>query len=115
MQDLKLVCPDCGNQSIRMDELVNSTRKFLKQNKSKETKSAKQKIYLRPTDRLSNQKVISSCLLIEDAIMNERSVMFEAQEIYKKIQMEDYGDIDRMKNPFVLIQVSKLIHGESGD
>ena len=37
--------------------------------------------------------------------------MFEAQEIYKKIQNEEYEIIEKMKNPFVLIQVSKLIHG----
>lgn len=37
--------------------------------------------------------------------------MFEAQEIYNKIQSEDYAVIDKMKNPFVLIQVSKMIHG----
>lgn len=39
--------------------------------------------------------------------------MFEAQEIYKKIQSEDYSMIEKMKNPFVLIQVSKMIHGEA--
>lgn len=44
---------------------------------------------------------------------NKWSTMKEAMELYKHIQREEYEPIEKTKNPFVLIQVSKMLHGRN--
>ncbi|MEL6803174.1 MAG: hypothetical protein AAFO91_05230 [Bacteroidota bacterium] len=45
------------------------------------------------------------------SLKSERSVMSRALELFRFIQNEEYSNIEQMKNPFVLIELSKLIHG----
>lgn len=43
----------------------------------------------------------------------EKSMLAISQEIYRKIEAEEYSAIDEVKNPFVLLNVSKMIHGKN--
>ena len=41
----------------------------------------------------------------------DKSILSNAQEIFYKVENEDLSAIEKTKNPFVLIQLSKLLHG----
>ena len=51
--------------------------------------------------------------LTEASLTNKWSTTRKAMEVYKHIEKGDYDPIDKAKNPFVLIEVSRMLHGGS--
>ena len=45
--------------------------------------------------------------------MKERkSTVAIAQELFRRVESDDFSVIEKQKNPFILMHLSKLIHGK---